>query len=94
MRPAIRQVIADHDPEPFGGKDMRVTYSPDPAIRTWVVSALRINRGWGSPTEMEWPYESDAWPHCQWQRLATEAGNRQQADSDFGCGTGRMGEVH
>src|SRR4051794_13044688 len=27
----------------------------------WITSALRIDRGWGRPTEREWPY-STSWP--------------------------------
>jgi GNAT superfamily N-acetyltransferase len=38
------------------------TYSNDPSVGSWIISGLRIARGWGDPTEAKWPYEGGAWP--------------------------------
>jgi GNAT superfamily N-acetyltransferase len=45
-------------------RQLEGTYSDDPSIGNWGISAMRIARGWGSPTEAEWPYDGSAknWP--------------------------------
>jgi C1A family cysteine protease len=45
-------------------RQLEATYSDDPSIGNWGISAMRIARGWGSPTEAEWPYDGSAknWP--------------------------------
>ena len=45
-------------------RQLEGSFSPDPSIGNWVVSAMRILRGWGTPDESEWPYDGDAdhWP--------------------------------
>jgi hypothetical protein len=45
-------------------RQLEGTYSNDPTIGTWATSAMRILRGWGNPTEAEWPYNGRAadWP--------------------------------
>jgi C1A family cysteine protease len=45
-------------------RQLEGSYSPDPAPGNWIISDMRIRRGWGSPSEKEWPYDGDAanWP--------------------------------
>jgi hypothetical protein len=45
-------------------RQLEGTYSDDPSIGCWLISDMRIRRGWGSPTEIEWPYDGSAanWP--------------------------------
>jgi hypothetical protein len=46
------------------GRQLEGTYNNDPTIGYWPITALRIARGWGMPTEEQWPYVGDAslWP--------------------------------
>jgi GNAT superfamily N-acetyltransferase len=45
-------------------RQLEGTYSDDCRIGTWITSSMRIYRGWGNPTEAEWPYDGRAenWP--------------------------------
>jgi GNAT superfamily N-acetyltransferase len=45
-------------------RQLEGTFSPDPRVGGWIVSAMRIVRGWGVPDELEWPYDGEAahWP--------------------------------
>lgn len=45
-------------------RQLEGTFSADPRVGTWVITAARISRGWGQPPESAWPYNGDAaaWP--------------------------------
>jgi GNAT superfamily N-acetyltransferase len=43
-------------------RQLEGTYSDDCSIGTWVVSSMRVHRGWGIPAESEWPYDTTVWP--------------------------------
>jgi GNAT superfamily N-acetyltransferase len=45
-------------------RELEGTFSPDPSVGAWIVSTMRILRGWGVPEESEWPYDGDEthWP--------------------------------
>ena len=45
-------------------RQLEGTFSCDPSLGAWIVSAMRILRGWGVPADSEWPYDGDAshWP--------------------------------
>jgi GNAT superfamily N-acetyltransferase len=46
------------------GRQLEGTYNNDPKIGMWVITALRVSRGYGCPLEKYWPYIGDAgkWP--------------------------------
>jgi GNAT superfamily N-acetyltransferase len=46
------------------GRQLEGTYPGSAKTGVWVVSDLRIRKGWGSPPEIAWPYDGDAshWP--------------------------------
>lgn len=48
-------------------RQLEGTYPGDVAMGNWIVTGARINRGWGMPTEADWPYDGDAanWPPKQ-----------------------------
>jgi hypothetical protein len=45
-------------------RQLEGSYSDDPRIGNWAISAMRVARGWGTPREDEWPYDgrAEAWP--------------------------------
>jgi len=45
-------------------RQLENTYSSDPKVGAWVVTAMRFAHGWGAPPESAWPYDGDAshWP--------------------------------
>jgi GNAT superfamily N-acetyltransferase len=46
------------------GRQLEGTYNDDPTIGYWPITSLRVSRGWGMPSEEQWPYMEDAaaWP--------------------------------
>jgi hypothetical protein len=42
-------------------RQLEGTYALGPEVGTWIVSSLRVMRGWGVPEESAWPY-SLGWP--------------------------------
>jgi GNAT superfamily N-acetyltransferase len=48
-------------------RQLEGTFSNDPLIGAWIQSGIRICKGWGSPTESEWPYDGNAanWPPAE-----------------------------
>lgn len=48
-------------------RQLEGTFSSDPSIGAWIQSGLRICKGWGSPTESDWPYDGKAanWPPAE-----------------------------
>jgi GNAT superfamily N-acetyltransferase len=45
-------------------RQLEGTYPGDPVTGAWVVTSLRVMKGWGSPAETDWPYDGDEshWP--------------------------------
>lgn len=43
-------------------RQLEGNFSDDPQLGAWIVTDLRIRKGWGSPPESEWPYEPHPWP--------------------------------
>lgn len=43
-------------------RQLEGTYSQGPAVGAWIVTSMRIMRGWGSPPESAWPYSVKRWP--------------------------------
>jgi len=45
-------------------RQLEGTYSNDQAIGSWILTAMRVDRGWGIPTDEDWPYDGSAanWP--------------------------------
>ena len=45
-------------------RQLEGTYTSDPSTGVWTISTMRICKGWGSPTEEQWPYDGNAanWP--------------------------------
>src|ERR1035437_6365377 len=46
------------------GRQLEGTYNNNPSIGLWPITAFRVMRGWGVPTEEQWPYVGDVhlWP--------------------------------
>jgi GNAT superfamily N-acetyltransferase len=46
------------------GRQLEGTFNSNPTIGCWLISALRVVRGWGAPFEEQWPYIGDikSWP--------------------------------
>jgi GNAT superfamily N-acetyltransferase len=46
------------------GRQLEGTFNSDPTIGCWLISGLRVLRGWGAPYEEQWPYVGDikSWP--------------------------------
>jgi GNAT superfamily N-acetyltransferase len=38
------------------GRQLEGTYNDDPNIGYWPITSLRVSRGWGMPSEEQWPY--------------------------------------
>jgi hypothetical protein len=45
-------------------RELEGTFSVDPSVGAWVVTAFRVMKGWGTPNEGDWPYDGAAahWP--------------------------------
>jgi roadblock/LC7 domain-containing protein len=43
-------------------RQLEGTYSLGPEVGTWIVTSMRIMRGWGCPPETAWPYSTEHWP--------------------------------
>lgn len=43
-------------------RQLEGTYSLGPEVGAWIVTSMRIMRGWGSPPESAWPYETEHRP--------------------------------
>ena len=43
-------------------RQLEGTYPGDRWTGAWITTDLRIQKGWGCPTEGDWPYETDLWP--------------------------------
>lgn len=61
------------------GRQLEGTYSADPDVGMWPITAARITRGWGNASLAEWPYitsKSD-WPPCEPQNIDSLAKPRR-----------------
>lgn len=45
-------------------RQLEGTFPGDPTTGTWMITAMRVLRGWGAPLESDWPYDGNAdhWP--------------------------------
>ena len=43
-------------------RQLESTQSEDPYVGAWIVTSMRILRGWGSPSESATPYYAERWP--------------------------------
>jgi GNAT superfamily N-acetyltransferase len=48
-------------------RQLEGTYPGDHATGCWIISSLRVSRGWGNPSEEEWPYDGlgTNWPPAE-----------------------------
>src|SRR4051812_23952968 len=45
-------------------RQLEGTYPGDPQTGCWIITSMRVLKGWGAPTENEWPYDGSTanWP--------------------------------
>jgi ribosomal protein S18 acetylase RimI-like enzyme len=43
-------------------RQLEGTFPGAPETGTWVVTSLRVHKGWGAPPEEAWPYDGHRWP--------------------------------
>lgn len=43
-------------------RELEGTSSEGPEVGAWIVTSLRVMRGWGNPPESAWPYTDKPWP--------------------------------
>lgn len=56
-------------------RELESTYPGLPTTGVWPITDLRIRRGWGTPTEAEWPYDGNKahWPPTEPPGIDTKA---------------------
>lgn len=44
-------------------RQLEGTYNDDHTIGNWIISSMRVARGWGTPSDEQWPYDgrAEAW---------------------------------
>jgi GNAT superfamily N-acetyltransferase len=46
-------------------RELEGTYPGPPDVGAWLISTMRVVKGWGAPPEAAWPYRSDEWPRVE-----------------------------
>jgi GNAT superfamily N-acetyltransferase len=56
-------------------RQLEGTYPGEPSTGIWISTSFRILKGWGAPTEDEWPYDGDAshWPPVEPRDIDVQA---------------------